>query len=65
MEDIYHIIIGIVACIALIFDEKSKRSKIYLNRLLTFEKNILLDGDYEAAYVYGILFLKTYSCSVN
>ena len=65
MVDMYHIIIGILPCIDLILDDKSKRSKIYLNRLLTFEKNILLDSGYEAAYDYGILVLKTYSCAIN
>ena len=51
MTDIYHIIIGTIVCIALIFDEKSKCCKTCLTRLFTFVKNSLLGCDYEPTFV--------------
>ena len=57
MEDISHIIIGIIVCTALIFAKRVKVQNIF-KQMFTFEKNIFLDGDYEPTYVYDICFGK-------
>ena len=42
MEDIHHIIIGIIVCIALILAKKELTRKIYLNRCLHLRKIFFL-----------------------
>ena len=55
MEDIHHIMIGIIVCIAPIFENRVNMQNIF-KQIFAFEKNIFLDGDYELTYVYDILF---------
>ena len=54
MEDIHHIMIGIIVCIAPIFENRVNMQNIF-KQILAFEKNIFLDGDYEPPFVYDIL----------